>query len=89
VASDRGEELHRRVSDGTNQRWKTVGKDGEEMTGSKHNLEGNTGDHGEPDPGPYWRRIHKDWRFWVCAGLMAIAIAVYVFTVDLAFVPHN
>jgi hypothetical protein len=33
--------------------------------------------------------MHKDWRFWVCAGLMAIAIAVYVFTVDLAFVPHS
>ena len=27
---------------------------GEEMTGSKHNHEGNSGDSGEPGPGPYW-----------------------------------
>ena len=37
------------------------------MTGSKHNLEGNSSDRGEPDPGPYWRRMHRDWRFWVGA----------------------
>ena len=38
------------------------------MTGSKHNHEGNSGDNGEPEPGPYWRRMHRDWRFWVgCA----------------------
>jgi hypothetical protein len=27
------------------------------MTGSKHNLEGNSSDRGEPDPGPYWRSL--------------------------------
>ena len=41
-----------------------LGRDGEEMTGSKHNREGNSSDKGEPDPGPYWRRMHRDWRFW-------------------------
>ncbi len=41
------------------------------MTGSKHNLEGNSGDRGEADPGPYWRRMHRDWRFWVGAVFMA------------------
>jgi len=30
------------------------------MTGIKHNLEGNSGKIGEPDPGPYWRRMHSD-----------------------------
>jgi hypothetical protein len=40
------------------------------MTGSKHNLEGNSSDRGEPDPGPYWRRMHRDWRFWVGALFM-------------------
>ncbi len=35
------------------------------MTGSKHNLEGNSGDRGESNPGPYWKRMHRDWRFWV------------------------
>jgi hypothetical protein len=59
------------------------------MTGSKHNLEGNTNESGEPDPGPYWRRMHKDWRFWVGAVLMSAAIVVYLMTVDLMFVPHS
>jgi alpha-glucuronidase len=48
------------------------------MTGSKHNPEGNSSDSGEPDPGPYWRRMHRDWRFWVGAVFMAAALAIYV-----------
>jgi fructose-bisphosphate aldolase class I len=63
--------------------------DGDEMTGSKHNLEGNSGDRGEPDPGPYWRRMHRDWRFWVGAVLMAAALSVYVLSGDLAWVPNG
>ena len=59
------------------------------MTGSKHNQEGNSGEMGEPDPGPYWRRMHRDWRFWVGAVLMAVAIGVYLMTLDLSFVPGN
>ena len=46
------------------------------MTGNKHNHEGESGEHGEPGPGPYWQRMHRDWRFWVCAFLMAAALAV-------------
>jgi hypothetical protein len=38
---------------------------GEIMTGNKHNPEGNSNSAGEPDPGPYWRRMHRDWRFWI------------------------
>jgi len=49
-----------------------------EMTGSKHNLEGNSCNSGEPAPGPYWRRMHSDWRFWFGAVLMITAIAIYV-----------
>ena len=63
--------------------------DGDEMTGSKHNPEGNSGDKGEPDPGPYWRRMHRDWRFWVGAVFMAAALAVYVLSGDLAWVPNG
>jgi hypothetical protein len=59
------------------------------MTGSKHNQEGNRGEGGEPDPGPYWRRMHRSWGFWVGAVLIAAAIAVYVLTGDLAWVPHG
>ena len=57
------------------------------MTGSKHNQEGNSSDTGEPDPGPYWRRIHRNWWFWVGALLMAVAIGVYVMTENLSFLP--
>jgi len=54
------------------------------MTGNKHNPEGNNSDAGEPDPGPYWTRMH---RFWVGAAFMAGALAIYVLSGDLAWVP--
>jgi hypothetical protein len=57
------------------------------MTGNKHNPEGNNSDAGEPDPGPYWTRMHRDWRFWVGAAFMAGALAIYVLSGDLAWVP--
>ena len=59
------------------------------MTGNKHNTEGHSGDHGEQDPGPYWHRMHRDWRFWVCAFLMAVALAVFVMSGNLAFIPSR
>jgi len=64
-------------------------ENGEEMTGSKHNLEGNSSNSGEPDPGPYWRRMHRDWRFWVGAVFMVMAIAIYILSGDLAWVPRG
>ena len=54
------------------------------MTGSKHNREGNSGEDSEPAPGPYWRRMHRDWRFWVGAVFTAAALAIYVLSGDLA-----
>jgi hypothetical protein len=59
------------------------------MTGNKHNREGSSGESGEPDPGPYWRRMHRDWRFWVGALFMAGALAVYVLTDYLSWVPRG
>jgi hypothetical protein len=59
------------------------------MTGNKHNHEGNSGDSGESEPGPYWKRMHRDWRFWIGAVLMAAALSVYVLSGDLAWVPHG
>ena len=56
------------------------------MTGSRHNLEGNSTDMGESDPGPYWRRMHRDWRFWVGTVFMGAALAIYVLSGDLAWV---
>jgi hypothetical protein len=59
------------------------------MTGNKHNVEGNSGDRGEPDPGPYWSRMHRDWRFWVGAIFMFSALMIYVLSGDLAWVPRG
>jgi hypothetical protein len=59
------------------------------MTGSKHNHEGNSSALGEPDAGPYWRRMHRDWRFWVGALFMFAALAIYVLTGDLSWVSRS
>jgi hypothetical protein len=59
------------------------------MTGNKHNFEGNKNDKGEPDAGPYWRRMHRDWLFWIGAIFMSAAIAIYVLSGDLAWVSRS
>jgi hypothetical protein len=59
------------------------------MTGSKHNREGNSGEGSEPGPGPYWKRMHRDWRFWVGAVFMAAALTIYILSENLARVPHG
>jgi len=62
---------------------------GNEFTGNKHNSEGNTNSVGEPDPGPYWRRMHRDWRSWIGAVFLAAALAIYVLNDDLAWFPNG
>ncbi|MGA8940693.1 MAG: hypothetical protein WB439_16140 [Acidobacteriaceae bacterium] len=37
---------------------------------------------------PYWKRAHKDWKFWIGVILIAAAIAVYVGSLDLSTVAH-
>jgi hypothetical protein len=55
--------------------------------------------HHHPDEGPhpptdneysipYWKRAHRDWRFWVGVCCIIVAIAVYVGSVDLSLVPR-
>jgi hypothetical protein len=43
-----------------------------------------------PDTNPpaYWKRAHRDWRFWVSLSLMLLAITVYLLSDNLAFLPH-
>jgi hypothetical protein len=36
---------------------------------------------------PYWQRAHKDWKFWVGAMAIAVAIVIYVLSLDLSTVP--
>ena len=38
-----------------------------------------------PDHAPYWTRAHRDWRVWVGAVLMAIALGVFVLSGDLGW----
>ena len=38
--------------------------------------------------GPYWRRAHRDWRFWVAVIFIFAALAVYIASVDLSLVPR-
>lgn len=47
------------------------------------------GEHIQHDPGPYWKRAHHDWRFWICMFLMLVAITVYFMSDDLSLVPSS
>ena len=39
--------------------------------------------------GPFWSRIHHDWRFWVAMVLALAAISVYVLSYDLSLRPRG
>jgi ABC-type nickel/cobalt efflux system permease component RcnA len=43
--------------------------------------------HGHDHRPPARRGLHKDWRAWLVVGLMLIAMAVYVLTMDESIVP--
>ena len=52
--------------------------------------------HGEQDPNgdherrpPYWRRVRRDWKFWIALSLMLAAMFIYVMSDNLAFRPHR
>jgi hypothetical protein len=47
------------------------------------------GEHVHHDPGPYWKRAHHDWRFWIGMFLMVVAISVYFMSDDLSLVPSS
>jgi|GEM_PF-2362035 len=44
-------------------------------------------DHSEHGQHPKTRPLHRDWRCWVTAVLMLIAISMYVLSLDEAVVP--
>jgi hypothetical protein len=39
--------------------------------------------------GPYWKRAHRHWGFWVALFLMFAAMIVYVMSNDLTLRPHK
>ncbi|MGC1360712.1 MAG: hypothetical protein WA419_04200 [Silvibacterium sp.] len=38
---------------------------------------------------PYWKRAHRDWRFWVAVFFVSVALFIYVTSVDLSLVPNK
>ncbi|MGC1361107.1 MAG: hypothetical protein WA419_06905 [Silvibacterium sp.] len=38
---------------------------------------------------PYWKRAHRDWRFWVAVFSVSVALFIYVASVDLSLVPNK
>lgn len=58
--------------------------------------EANRGEHGNEGPvvvprerSRSWKRIHHSPLFWLALVLMLSAIAIYVMSDDLAFLPHH
>jgi len=33
---------------------------------------------------PYWKRAHRDWRFWIMLSLMLVAVLFYVMSDNFA-----
>jgi hypothetical protein len=44
----------------------------------------NHGRHGHPHLPPARKGLHKDWRVWAVAGLMLLAMLIYILTLDEA-----
>jgi hypothetical protein len=64
----------------------------EAMSESKrsHRHDGEHVHHSDhPGERPYWRRAHRDWKFWIALSLMLAAIVIYVMSDDLMFRPHR
>ena len=59
------------------------------MKKGHHHEGGSTENPTDRDLGPYWKRAHRDWRFWVGVVFLSAALIVYVMTVDLSLVPRN
>ncbi|MGC2617860.1 MAG: hypothetical protein WA414_02400 [Acidobacteriaceae bacterium] len=51
-----------------------------------HHEEGPHPKHAQ-EQRPYWMRAHRDWRFWVAVFFIALALFVYIGSVDLSQVP--
>jgi flagellar biosynthesis/type III secretory pathway M-ring protein FliF/YscJ len=57
------------------------------MKDSKHNHDVREGSHSNNDEKshrPFWKRVHRDWRSWVVAILMILAMIYYVMSDDFA-----
>ena len=41
------------------------------------------------DHRPYWKRVHRDWRFWIAVLLMLACMVAYVMSNDLSRRPQG
>jgi len=54
-----------------------------------HGNEGPDRDSARHSHGPYWKRAHHNWRFWVGLVLMLAAITIYALSDDWALLPRG
>ena len=62
------------------------------MSESNYGHPGNEGPERDPvhhDHPPYWKRAHRDWRFWIALFLMFAAMIIYVMSDNLALRPRR
>ena len=57
-------------------------------TEGTHGNVGQARDRVHQSSGPYWKRAHRSWWFWIGVVLMLTAITIYVLSDDLAFLPR-
>jgi hypothetical protein len=50
---------------------------------------GPNGDKLHPVNRPYWKRAHQDWRLWIAAFFIFVAMVIYVLTDNLSLLPRN
>ena len=60
----------------------------EVMNEGTHGNEGPARDRVHHSDGPYWKRVHRHWWFWIGLFLMLLAMTIYVLSDDLAFLPR-
>jgi hypothetical protein len=59
-------------------------------TKHKNNAHGGPNDGGvHPAHGPYWKRAHHDWRFWVAVAFIFSAMIIYVMSVEFVLQPRR
>jgi hypothetical protein len=59
------------------------------MSGSRHQGPGSDHNGFHKSRRPYWRRAHHDWRLWVGACLMLVAITICAMSEEFAWLPRG
>jgi uncharacterized integral membrane protein len=57
------------------------------MTQTEHSFRNQKNFNKQTHLGPYWKRMHQDWRFWVGMVLIIVALAIYVMSENFAVQP--